>query len=142
MKILIDTNVMLDVALNRAEWVVESAKVLDWAEVNPKQAAIAWHSVANVAYLVKQDARGFIADLLTFVEVAAGDTATVRQALAMPTNDFEDALQASAAIAFGADIIVTRNTSDYKKLPIAAMTPTKFAAEYMSESGAEDDEEE
>lgn len=142
MKILIDTNVFLDVALNRAEWVVDSAKVLDWAEVNPKQAAIAWHSVANVAYLVKQDAREFIADLLTFVEVAAGDTATIRQALAMPTSDFEDALQASAAIGFGADIIVTRNTSNYKKLPIAAMTPTKFVAEYMPDVGVEDDEEE
>lgn len=142
MKILIDTNVFLDVALNRAEWVVDSAKVLDWAEVNPKQAAIAWHSVANIAYLVKQDAREFIADLLTFVEVAAGDTATIRQALAMPTSDFEDALQASAAIGFGADIIVTRNTSDYKKLPLAAMTPTKFVAEYMPDVGVEDDEEE
>ena len=136
MKVLIDTNVLLDVALNRQQFVADSAKVLDWAEMNPKQAAIAWHSVANVAYLVKQDARAFLAELLAFVEVAAGDTATVRQALAMPTNDFEDALQASAAIGFGADIIVTRNTSDYKKLPIIAMTPTRFVADYM----ADDDE--
>jgi predicted nucleic acid-binding protein len=138
-KILIDTNVLLDVALNRADFVVDSAKVLDWAELNPKQAAIAWHSVANISYLVKQDARSFLTDFLTFVEVAAGDTATVRQALAMPTNDFEDALQASAAIAFGADIIVTRDISDYKKLPITALTPTKFVAEYMSDDLADGD---
>ncbi len=133
MKIVIDINVLLDVALNRLQFVADSAKVLDWAEMNPKQAAIAWHSVANVAYLVKQDARTFLAELLAFVEVAAGDTATVRQALAMPTNDFEDALQASAAIGFGADIIVTRNISDYKKLPIIALTPTRFVADYMTD---------
>jgi predicted nucleic acid-binding protein len=132
-RILIDTNILLDVALNRVQFVADSAKVLDWAEMHPKQAAIAWHSVANIAYLVKQDARAFLAELLAFVEVAAGDTATVRQALAMPTNDFEDALQASAAIGFGADIIVTRNVSDYKKLPITAMTPARFVADYMAD---------
>lgn len=123
----------MDVALNRVHFIADSAKVLDWAEMHPKQAAIAWHSVANVAYLVKQDARAFLAELLAFVEVAAGDTATVRQALAMPTKDFEDALQASAAIGFGADIIVTRNVSDYKKLPITAMTPTRFVADYVTD---------
>jgi predicted nucleic acid-binding protein len=132
-KILIDTNILLDVALNRTNFVDNSARVLDWAEANPKQAAITWHSVSNLAYLLKQNPRGFLSDLLAFVEVAAGDTATVRQALAMPTRDFEDALQASAAINFGADIIVTRDISDYKKLPIAAMTPADFVRTYVSD---------
>jgi predicted nucleic acid-binding protein len=131
MKILIDTNILLDVALSRTEFLPDSAAVIDWAELNPKQAAVAWHSISNLAYIVKQDARNFIADLLAFVEVAAGDTATVRQALAMPTRDLEDALQASAAIAFGADIIVTRDVADFKKLPIKAMTPAAFAKAYM-----------
>lgn len=140
MKILIDTNVLLDVALQRPEFFADSAKVLDWAELNPKQAAIAWHSVSNIAYLVKQDARQFIADLLAFVEVAVGDTSTVRQALAMSTRDLEDALQTSAALAFGADLIVTRDTADYKKLPIAAVTPAKFVTEYMSDDLGDSDQ--
>lgn len=130
MKILIDTSLLLDIALQRAEFFADSAAVVDWAEANPKQAAVAWHSISNLAYLVKQDARAFIADLLAFVEAAAGDTATARQALAMPTKDLEDALQASAAIRFGADIIVTRNISGFKKLPIKAMTPAQFARDY------------
>jgi predicted nucleic acid-binding protein len=138
MKILIDTNVLLDIALRRDEFFADSAAVIDWAELNPKQAAIAWHTISNIAYLVKQDARAFIADLLTFVEVAAGDTATVRQALAMPTKDLEDALQASAAIGFGADIIVTRDVGDFKKLPIKAMTPSQFAREYMLDDEADE----
>jgi predicted nucleic acid-binding protein len=136
-KIFIDTNVLIDVALNRREFVDDSARVLDWAEANPKQAAIAWHSVSNLAYLVKQDARGFLSDLLAFVEVAAGDTATVRQALSMSTRDLEDALQVSAAINFGADIIVTRDTNDYKKLPVTAMTPTNFVRIYMADENSE-----
>jgi predicted nucleic acid-binding protein len=136
-KIFIDTNVLIDVALNRREFVDDSARVLDWAEANPKQAAIAWHSVSNLAYLVKQDARGFLSDLLAFVEVAAGDTATVRLALSMSTQDLEDALQVSAAINFGADIIVTRDTNDYKKLPVTAMTPTNFVRIYMADENSE-----
>jgi len=130
-KILIDTNLLLDVALNRQPFFADSARVLDWAEANPKQAAVAWHSVSNLAYLVKQDARKFLGELLAFVEVAAGDTATVRQALAMPTRDLEDALQAGAALEFGADLVVTRNPADYKKLPIKAVTPAEFVAQYL-----------
>ncbi len=133
MKILIDTNVLLDVAFKREPFFADSVRVLKWAELNPKQACIAWHSVSNIAYLVKQDARGFLTDLLIFIEVAAGDTSTVRQALGMQTRDFEDALQASAAIGFGADLIVTRNTADYKKLPITAITPAKFVEDYMAD---------
>ena len=133
MKILIDTNILLDVALARPAFYADSARVLDWAELNPKQAAVAWHSISNIAYLVKKDARAFIEDLLLFMEVAAGDTATVRQALAMPTKDLEDALQASAAIEFGAELIVTRDVKDYKKLPIQVMTPAAFAAQYRNE---------
>jgi predicted nucleic acid-binding protein len=132
MKILIDTNILLDVALERAEFYADSVKVLDWAELNPKQASVAWHSISNIAYLLKQDARAFLAELLLFVEVAAGNTSSVRQALAMPTKDLEDALQTSAAIEFGADLIVTRNIKDYKQLPIKTLTPTAFAAAYMS----------
>lgn len=136
MKILIDTNILLDVALRRQPFFADSARVLDWAEANPKAAAVAWHSVSNFAYLVKGDARKFLGDLLSFTEVAAGSTATVRQALAMPTRDLEDALQASAALEFGADLIVTRNIADYKKLPIKALTPTDFVAAYMTEGEA------
>ena len=69
-------------------------------------------------------------EMQSAVTAAAGDTATARQALAMPTKDLEDALQASAAIRFGADIIVTRNISGFKKLPIKAMTPAQFARDY------------
>ncbi len=125
-------------ALQRQAFLSDSTKVIDWAELNPKQAAVAWHSIANLAYLVKQDARAFIPDLLVFVEVASGNTATVRQALTLPTKDLEDALQAAAAFVFGADIIVTRNISDFKNLPIKSMTAAEFARIYMTEMDDQD----
>ncbi len=38
-------------------------------------------------------------------------------------NDFEDALQVAAARACGASFIATRNTSDYRRSPIPALSP-------------------
>ena len=131
MKILIDTNIFLDVGLNRQPFFTDSARVIDWAEHNPKHAAIAWHSVSNIAYLMKNNAKGFLSDLLVFLEVASGDTAAVRQALGMQTRDFEDALQTVAALEFGADLIVTRNPNDFQKLPIHVMTPAGFVQEFL-----------
>ena len=86
MRIFVDANVLLDVALRREPFLTDSARVLDWAEANTRQVGIAWHTVSNVAYLLKGNARPFLADLVGFVEVVAGDSAMVRQALALPTT--------------------------------------------------------
>ena len=48
-------------------------------------------------------------------------------------KDLEDALQAGAAISFGADIIVTRDIFDFKKLSVKAMTPSEFVKIHMTE---------
>jgi predicted nucleic acid-binding protein len=128
MRILIDTNVLLDVALNREPFAAQSAQVVDWAQAYPGAAAVAWHTVSNFDYLTKGKSRDFLADLLAFTDVAAGDAAMVRQALTMPTPDFEDALQVAAALTFQAQYIVTRNVRDYKKLAVPAITPTQFNA--------------
>ena len=123
-----DTDVLLDVALQRAAFFEASALVLDWAEGEPGQAAVAWHSLSNLAYLVRPDARGFIRDLLQFVEVAPVGTAQALQAVNFPMKDFEDALQAAAVLSFGADYIVTRNLGHYKTSPVPALSPQQFAA--------------
>jgi len=133
MKILIDTDVLLDVALQRPSFYEASGLVLDWAEGEPGQAAVAWHSLSNLAYLVRPDARDFIRDLLQFAEVALVGTAQALQAINYPMKDFEDALQAASALSFGADFIVTRNLAHYKTSPVPALSPVQFAARLKPE---------
>jgi predicted nucleic acid-binding protein len=128
MRILIDTDVLLDVALGRSEFVKASADVLRWAESGGK-AVIAWHSISNCAYLLKGDGRQFLGSLLTIVEVAATGTKVARKALELPMKDLEDAMQAAAALSWKADFIITRNVSDYRKSPVPAVTPNKFLKE-------------
>ncbi|HKS30764.1 MAG TPA: PIN domain-containing protein [Chthoniobacterales bacterium] len=125
MKALIDTDVLLDVALAREPHLVHSANVLRWAETEGA-AAVAWHSLPNCAYLLKDSGRGFLERLLRIVEVAPVNTADARRALVLPIADVEDAFQAAAALSWGADVVVTRNTTDYRRSPVPAVTPVTF----------------
>jgi hypothetical protein len=127
-RILIDTDVLLDVALGRGPWLATSSGTVAWAVDHPGSAAVAWHTVANIAYLAPDAARGFLGDLLLSVDVAPCATRHVLEALAFPMGDLEDALQSAAALAFGADWIVTRNLSDFRGSPVPAIAPSAFAA--------------
>ncbi len=126
MRALLDTDLLLDVALHRAEFFESSAAVLHWAESEPGRTAVAWHSIANLSYLLRPDARPFIRELLEFVEVPPTGTDAAVQALEFPMHDLEDALQAAAALAFGASFIVTRNTAYYRRSPVPALSPVDF----------------
>jgi predicted nucleic acid-binding protein len=124
-KILIDTDVLLDVALGRAPHVEESAQVLRWVEAG-NDGAIAWHSISNCAYLLKGGGRTFLGLLLGIVEVAEVATKEAHYALELPMADLEDAMQVAAAHKFGANYVITRNLPDYKRSPIPALSPKQF----------------
>ena len=68
MRILLDTDVLLDVALAREPHLASSAAVLYWAQAGGR-AAVAWHSLTNCSYLLK-GGRPFLTKLLKFVDVA------------------------------------------------------------------------
>ena len=128
MRVLLDTDVLLDVALQRARFLANSAAALRWAESEPGQAAVAWHSLSNISYLLRPDARPFIRDLLEFVEVPPTGTDAARRAVGLLMNDFEDALQAVAALAFGAAYIVTRNARHFRGSPVPPISPAELVA--------------
>ena len=126
--ILIDTDVLIDVALDRHPHTVASSELLDRIENGSEDASIAWHSVSNLYYLVSPSlggisTRDFIVELTRFVGVAPADAESIRYAAALPMDDFEDAMQVAAARACGARHIVTRNLRDYERSPIPAVIP-------------------
>lgn len=129
MKILIDTDILLDVVLNRPQYADASSQILDWAENHPGAACVAWHTLANIAYLVKGNPRAFLRELLSFVIVPGTSTEAARQALELPVADLEDAFQAIAAQSFMADYIITRNLKDYRRSPVPAASPEQFLSD-------------
>ena len=126
--ILLDTDVLIDVALDRKPHSGPASEILDRIELGVEAANIAWHSISNLYYIVApatgdEDTRDFILDLIRFVGVAGTGTEDVRFAAGLPMVDFEDAMQVAAANACGARLIVTRNVRDYEGSPIPAVHP-------------------
>lgn len=128
MKILIDCDVLLDVGLGRQPHYEASAKLLDWAEQHPGKAAVAWHTIANLFYLMDGKTTEFIEELSQFVAIPATGGTALRYALSLGFKDFEDAMQVAAADAHWAQTIITRNLRHYRKSPIKALAPDEFLA--------------
>ena len=126
--ILLDTDVLIDVALDRLPHSAPAAELLDRIEHGAETAYIAWHSVSNLYYVITPalggvSARDFIVELTRFVAVASTNTESIRYAAGLPMPDFEDAMQVAAARACGARHIVTRNVKDYELSPVRAVHP-------------------
>lgn len=125
---LIDTNVILDFALNRPPDALIARQLIHRIETNPAPAFIAWHSVATIHYVVQREinrtaARAIVEQIGGFLNVVPTGSESLTFALSLPMGDFEDAMQVAAAHACGAGQIVTRNLRDFTDSPIPAVTP-------------------
>lgn len=128
---LLDTDILIDVALNRRPHSAPARILLNRIESGGGDACIAWHTVSNIYYVVTRETRNrdsalnFILRLARFATVAVTDAESIRYAARLPMSDFEDAMQVAAAVACDADFIVTRNIRDYRQSPIPAITPSQ-----------------
>jgi predicted nucleic acid-binding protein len=134
---LFDTNVVLDVLLNREPHFAASAAALDGVARGAVEGYVAGHAVTTVAYLLQRQlgaagSRAALADLLSQLRVAPVTDAVVRRALASPLRDFEDAVCDAAAGEAGAEVIVTRNVTDFGGSGVAAVLPEVFLARLRS----------
>lgn len=135
MKLLLDTNILLDIALKRQPFVVQAAQVLTTAQHQKFPLYMTATTITDLFYIVrkakgKDIALAFIEDLLQYVDVAAVDKAVIMRALKLGLTDFEDAVQVGAAEQAGIDIIITRNESDFKDAAIRALNPGDFLQQH------------
>ena len=128
MIVLLDTDVLLDVALDRDPHAQPAADLLDALEKHRGTAFVAWHSISNFYYLVRPakgnlETRLLLLDLARFVQVAPTTTESLLYAAQLEMSDFEDAMQVAAAAVSQADVIATRNVRDYRRSPILVAEP-------------------
>ncbi len=131
MKVLVDTNVILDIALERQPFVEQAAQLLKSAQRANITLCITATTITDLYYIARREkghtaALNFIVDLLKFMEVAGVDEATIREALHSEITDFEDAIQESAARRQAIQIIVTRNESDFNNSSLKVYNPESF----------------
>ena len=132
-KLLLDTNVILDVILARAPWDGDAVLLLDAISRGQATGFVAGHAVTTVHYIVER-ARGraaahtAVSDLLQFVDVVALERGEFQRALSLGLGDYGDAVQVAACLKIGADVLVTRNARDFK----GASVVTRSAGELLA----------
>jgi len=132
-KVLFDTNVLIDFLLDREPWADDAARVLSYVERGSVQGFTCATSVATVFYLARKaggvaQARKHVRALLSLLQVAPVQGSTLNAALASNVADFEDAVVAEAASQTGADVVVTRDPMGFKGSPLPAHSPGDFLA--------------
>jgi len=127
-KILFDTNVVLDVLLDRQPYVAASAAAWAAVETGATEGMLAAHAVTTIHHLLRKKlgnvkARGILSAVLSAFRVAAVDHDVVQAALQLPVADFEDAVAAAAARSAGCECIVTRDPKGFRGSPVRSLTP-------------------
>ena len=131
MKILIDTNVILDVLCNHTDFVEDSLKVFKYCEVNQITGCISAMSVPNIVYIMRKELDSerikeiltVLTSLFTVVDLREAD---LLKAADLDFADYEDALQSVCATRVKANYIVTRNIKDFKNSPVPAIKPSEL----------------
>ena len=131
MKVLIDTNVALDILLNRSPFYAGSADVEALAEAKVITGYISASAITDIFFLAKgtlgkKPTKEILKKLLSVFKPATVTDDHIYQALNLDWNDFEDSVQYIVGESFDADYIVTRNTQDYASGSIPAITPENF----------------
>jgi predicted nucleic acid-binding protein len=134
MRVLLDTNILLDVLLDRAPFVGDSSAVWDACDTGRIVGYIPASTLTDIHYIARRaadlaTARIAVGLCLAAFEICPVERATLERAAALPGNDFEDNVQIACALIAGLDAVVTRNTSDFAAAPILVLTPAALVAQ-------------
>ena len=130
MKILIDTNIIIDNLTRRDEY-AESLKILKHCENGKIDGIMTTVTVMDVMYITRKylsypDSKNAVLMLMQIIDVVPALKTDIYTAFNIAFNDFEDAVQSAVAERVGADYIVTRNVKDYKNSFVPAISPADF----------------
>jgi predicted nucleic acid-binding protein len=133
MKVLFDTNVVLDVLLAREPHAAVAARLFALVERGEMQGCLCATTVTTIHYLAvralgPKAARKHLRQLLSLFEVVPVTSEVVTGALDLGFADFEDAVAHEAARAGGAAAIVTRNAKDFAKASLPVLSPVELLA--------------
>ena len=131
MRVLFDTNVILDVALNRKPFVDPARELWKAIEDGAVEGLIASFSFPTIFYVCRQQsdyarARNVIVACLERFEVCTVRRAEVEDAIAMQAADFEDCMQIATAVSHRVDCIASRDASGFKHSAITVFTPAEL----------------
>ena len=131
MKILIDTNVILDVLCNRKDFAEDSLRVFKYCETNQITGYISALSIPNIVYIMRKELDSekikeiltVMTSIFTVVDLRGTD---LIKAADLDFSDYGDALQSVCASRTKVNYIVTRNIKDFKSSSVPAIKPSEL----------------
>ena len=131
MKVLIDTNIILDVLCQRPGLFENSTEIFKLCEVGKVSGIVSALSVPNLVYIMRKelDAEKIqeILDRLSLIFYIADLKADdLRKAADINFKDYEDVVQSACAVRMRADYIITRNVKDFAGSRVVALKPSEF----------------
>jgi predicted nucleic acid-binding protein len=130
-RVLLDTNIILDIALERGEFYENSKDTLLLINKSKIQAYVTATTVTDIYYILKKSkghrpSMAFLRNLFDFFDIADVGKETIIHAMTTEMSDFEDAVQVESAKQSDIDIIISRNKSDFLHSGIEVLTPLEF----------------
>ena len=128
MKVLIDTNVVLDLILERQPFVENATALFEQIERGNLEGYIAATTLTNIFYIIRKTegrevALAAINRLLIGLQLCAVDRQTVETALSLELKDFEDGIQLACAMLSRVDAIATRDAKDFSRSTLPIYSP-------------------
>lgn len=139
MKLLIDTNVVLDVLLRREPFSKTAAEVLNLTQRDDVREYVSASAITDIYYIANKQmkdrdaVRDLLKRLLMVVSVVAVSEREIQNALNLAWGDFEDSVQYSVALLNEMDGIVTRNPSDYQETNMRIWLPEQALELFANE---------
>ena len=131
MRVLLDTNIVLDLLLDREGFAEDAAAIWDADARGEIEAFIAPITPVNVFFIARklkgaELARAYVAKLLGALHICTLDRQSLLAAEILPIADYEDAVQVACAFFSDLDGIVTRDGDDFKNSPLPVFSPSEF----------------
>jgi len=130
-KLLVDTNIIIDLLAKRKNYYQEAQELFTLAERNSVSLYISSLTFANTHYILSKylntnEVRKILIKFKLLVKVLPFDDKIIDLALSSDFKDFEDSIQYFTAVNNRLDIIITRNKNDFKKSEIPVLTAKEF----------------
>jgi len=131
-RVLIDTNIIIDIAKRSELFFEHSSKVFELAVEKEIEAYVSASAVTDIFYILQKEngkinTIQFLKELFDYIDILNVDKEVILNALDSDWKDFEDAVQGSVATKNHLDIIVTRNTKDFAKInDVKVFTPLEL----------------
>lgn len=135
--VFVDTNVLMDVLMERKPFFASSAELWTLCEEGQLRGHISVISFNNIFFIVrklksKAEAQRTLTVLRDIFTPVILDGQIINQAIDARFNDFEDAIQFHSALRAGAEFLITRNPADFPNSGPSILSPKEFLANHRS----------